>query len=646
MSSHLASFAPLVRRFNELMKKCGFVLHGEIDRVRLQQAPRSARRFSDILIAGFDGAHWADWFLLRTAVELAENATIVLDYPSEKLSRADELWIGSWEEAFGEAQPIATPRNPGDSLFSEAEMRGDTQPINFLVGADASEQADAIALTALRFLAQRDDARVGIIFAQRGVLPRLVSAELTRLGVPHNDGLAHFAPGIFETAEWDAWLELQASPRIASFLAFFNALTNRSEIFPDLRANEIERVLQNAHSEVLIDDLEVLREFCVGKNEDVVAAIHSLGQLPARARITEFLRRTEEACVRLGWTQHWIAIANHAGDWIGKLPSEFSRDLYLRWLSEIAATFALERSENGDHPYAPVQLLTVPQACGQEWSHLIFAGWNDGVWPPPATGEFAREEDIAAFNQKGFQLNQRVARRGRQGEGHISVREGHTFYLGPVEQRAIALRQFDALRHAATDEIALTASLVQEAEPERFWNPSELFTQLYLETTQRPLTQNAMRELQTSTRNWLESSAGLTSAKKSTAKDVQQTRVAYDQRRDPIAKSGKYDFAFISKPNRAPVFSATEFDRFISAPGLVWMKHYLGVKAVEDDAHIWNTSSGRWIHDWLKHLASGEEKTFSRLPSAAEIDQRVVAAANEKRAQDRSALSARRKTAA
>ena len=512
-------------------------------------------------------------------------------------------------------------------------MRGESRPINFFVGADAPEQASAIALTALRFLAQRDNARVGIVFAQRSALSRLVGAELTHLGVPHNDALAHFAPGIFETAEWRAWLELQASPRIASFLAFFNALTNRAEIFPDLRANEIEHVLQNAHSEVLIDDLEVLREFCADKHEVVTAAIHSLGQLPARATLAEFLRLTEAACARLGWRQHWIAIASHSGDWVEKIPAEFSRDLYLRWLSEIADTFALERSENGNHPYAPVHLLTVPQAYGQEWSHLIFAGWNDGVWPPPAAGEFAREEEIAAFNQKIFQLNQRAARQGRQGEGHISVREGHTFYLGPVEQRAIALRQFDALRRAATDEIALTASLVQEGEPERFWNPSELFTQLYLETTHQSLTQNAMRQLQASTRSWLEEFDGLTSSKKSATKDVQQTRIAHEQRRDPAAKSGEYDFAFVSKPNRRSVFSVSEFDRFISAPGLVWMKHYLGVKAVEDDAHIWNTSSGRWIHDWLKRLGTDNEKTFGRLPNADEIDQRVVAAANEKRTQ-------------
>ncbi len=629
----LPSFAALVRRLHHLMKTCGLSLPGEVDRERWRLREKSARKFSDILITGFDGAHWPQWLVLRTAGALAQNATVVLDYPSEKFSRADELWIGSWEEAFGEAQPIASAAKSGDSLFSEVEMRGDHRRVSFLVGADAPEQASAIALTAIRFLAQHEQARVGIVFAQAGALSRLVGAELARLGVPHNDGPAHFVPGIFESAEWRAWLQLQASPRVASFLAFYHALTNRTEIFPGLRANQIEDVLRYAHSEVLIDDLEILAEFCAGKNPDVAAAINSLGQLPARATLAEFLRHTETACLHLGWKEHWIAIANQTGDWAARIPAEFSRDLYLRWLGEVADTFAIERSPQGNHPYAPVQLLTVPQALGQEWSHLIFAGWNDGGWPRPPGGEFAREDEIAAFNESVFQRNQRATRRGRQGEGHVSIRDGHTFYLGPVEQRAIALRQFETLRQSASEEIALAASLVQEGEPERFWNPSELFTQIYLEATRRPLTQRAMRNLQTNTRAWLEKSLGLTSEKESAPAAVQQTRLAYDQRRDITAKSGIYDFAFPAKPNQAAIFSVSEFDRFISAPALVWMKHYLGVKAVEDDAHIWAASSGRWIHDWLRQVAEAGEKTFSRLPDANEIDRRVVAAARAKRAE-------------
>src|SRR5207248_11773748 len=100
----LPSFAPVVQRFNELLKKCGFVLPGEADRRRLQQAACDRREFSHVLITGFDGAHWAEWFLLRTAVELAENATIVLEEPRENFSDIDLCWIGSWEEVCGEAQ--------------------------------------------------------------------------------------------------------------------------------------------------------------------------------------------------------------------------------------------------------------------------------------------------------------------------------------------------------------------------------------------------------------------------------------------------------------------------------------------------------------------------------------------------------------
>src|SRR6266403_3961049 len=97
----LPSFAPVVQRFNELLKKCGFVLRGESDRNRWQQAACGSRQFSHLLICGFDGAHWAEWFLLRSAVELAKSATIVLEEPRENFSDVDLCWIGSWEEVCG-----------------------------------------------------------------------------------------------------------------------------------------------------------------------------------------------------------------------------------------------------------------------------------------------------------------------------------------------------------------------------------------------------------------------------------------------------------------------------------------------------------------------------------------------------------------
>src|SRR5262249_25326730 len=142
----LPSFAPVVQRFNELLTKCGFVLRGKTDRNRLQQGARGRRNFSHVLIIGFDGAHWTEWFLLRTAVELAQNATIVLEEPRENFSDIDLCWIGSWEEVCGEAQraPRATA-SLGDSLFSEIEMRGGVETakrFDFLIGANFFAQAE------------------------------------------------------------------------------------------------------------------------------------------------------------------------------------------------------------------------------------------------------------------------------------------------------------------------------------------------------------------------------------------------------------------------------------------------------------------------------------------------------------------------
>ncbi len=265
--------------------------------------------------------------------------------------------------------------------------------------------------------------------------------------------------------------------------------------------------------------------------------MNGLPFLPSRATLAEFLEQTCAALAHLGWKQHAIEIANANRDWPQRLGIKISRALFLRWLEETAATFGAERSPTGDHPYARVQLLTVAHAQNQEWSHLIFAGWNEGAWPPPAAGEFAREEEIRAFNRSVQHLNKRAARQGSQGEGHTSVRENHSLYLGPVEQRAIALRQFEALRRIRQRRAStLTASLVQEDAPERFWNPSECFTRLYLQIHRQPLTQAAMKDLQRTT-------ALLRVVTPSNA-DVQQTLIAFKARRDASKPAGEYDFAF------------------------------------------------------------------------------------------------------
>ena len=633
----LDAFESIVRRFREQLRICDFSLPGRFDRALFASSASAPKRFANLLLCGFDAAHWSSWFLLRAAINAAQTATVLLEYPRES-SEIDLAWIGSWEEMLGEARPAASPATGvNDTLFSEAEMRGVATPsasYSFLVGADAVEQSEAVALLCARFLAQKNCTRLGVLFGRPGPLPRLVAAALDRLDLPHYDGVGHLAPGLFEAEDWRAWLELQRSPRIDPLLRLINALPNATEVFPSLASSKIEHALRDAYAGLLIDDVEVLREFFAGQaGEDgqaIAQAINSLGLLPSSATLIQFLGFTENAFNRLGWKQRWWEINRQSVDWAENLTSKLSRSLFLRWLEEIGSSFALERGARGDHPYARVQLLTVPQACGQEWSHLIFAGWNEGAWPLPASGEFMREDEIDAFNRKVRQLNRRAARPGRYGEGHESIAEGHTLYLGPAEQRRIALRQFDSLCETATAEIALTASLVDDSAPERLWNPNELFTRLYQQTRRAPLTERAMAELEKTTRAWLASESQRSPQKEI---DVAQTRIAYDARRDPAAESGEYDFAFRGPAPVVPTLSVSDFENLLSAPALVWIKKYLGVRAPEEDASVWNSSTGKWIHDWLARIAGDSGKSFARLPAPGEIDDRICAAAREKRAE-------------
>jgi hypothetical protein len=633
----LDSFQPIVRRFREQLHACGFSLVAQFDREVLAQSPSRPPIFANVLIAGFDAAHWPWWFLLRAAVAAAEDATVLLEYPRENLSTIDACWIGSWEEALGEATPgSAAAVTRGDTLFTEAEMRGaDARraDFSFVVGADASEQAAAIALTCLRFLAEKNCARIGVVFPGAGSLSRLVASELSKLGLPHNDGFGHPVPGLFESAEWRAWLQLQRGPRVNSLLRFLSALENREKLFPEISLPTFERTLRSAHAEILIDDLDVLQKFCAAHDrpeaQNVAKAFQLIPFLPPRATLSEFLQATEHALSQLGWKQHWMEIANRALDWADKVEAVFSRTLFLRWLEEIASTFGAGRDLAGDHPYARVQLLTFAQAQGQEWSHLIFAGLNEGSWPPPERGEFAREEEIETFNRGIQQLNRRAAKQGSQGEGHTSVRENHSLYLGPSEQRQIALRQFHTLLESATEGIVIGASLVQESAPDRFWNPSELMSRLYQETSRRPLTQVTMNELQHATAVWLQPAR--MQVKPSQSEDVSQTRVAFEARRDPAQPSGVYDFALRSPRDPVPILSVSEFEALLKSPALVWLKKFLGVEGADDESNPWSAATGQWVHRWLANVGNaGAEKKFAPLPNAAEIDARIRAAAEQK----------------
>ena len=431
-------------------------------------------------------------------------------------------------------------------------------------------------------------------------------------------------------------MELQRTPRLNVLLRFLTALPADHALFAHVSRRRISDSLNRSLGELALDDLGLLVASARGrdaKGELVSGALAEILFLPDDASLSEFLQVTADAFNRLGWNERWREIEQRAGNWSAQVTATFSRTLFLQWLEETASSARITRDLIGQHPYARVQILTPAQAEDQTWSHLILAGLNEAAWPAATRGDFLPAAQIDELNRSVQKLNRAATRRGRQGEGHVTVRDGATLFLGAAQQRQLALAQFASLTESATHGLALAASLVQEATPERISNPSEFFIHLYHQVHGQPVSQTALRALREQTRRWVDAAALEPSPTLEQTPAVLQTRTAYSARRE-IAASGEYDFALRVPPNEIKPLSVSNTEALLKSPALIWMERYLGVAGAEDSTYVWNATVGKWTHEWLASIL-GPTETFTAFPAPDTIAPRILAAAERKRAEVR-----------
>src|SRR6267143_987629 len=616
----------IIQIFQGLVRQCEFKLVHEADRKALAAAKTAPPRFSHLLLIGFTAKHWPLWPLLQSAVFSANRATVVLEYPREQTRAADESWVGTWEENFDSAAPIADPPERSHPFVhlnqpavSEIDSANRKEP-QFLVGLNATEQAQAICAVALKFLAEKSCTRLGILFPRAGALARLVSEFLARSGIPHHDAIGHLTPGEFEQPAWNAWLHLQENHQLEPVLRFLEANPDSKD---GLSIHEVRENLRWAYRQILIDDINVLRDYCARQKGDekfvrIAKLLRSISFLPSKATLAQFLAETKSIFSKLKWDNHEIEQCSR--EWSAAPSAEFSRSIYLRWLKEILDSFTIARAPQAGHVYGRVHLLSYGEADGHEWSHLILAGLNQGEWPQ------SQRESGFLSDAEIVDLNARATRSGKQGEGHFALAKDKTFLLSAQDERQIALRQFGAALESAEHGLAITASLLQESAPERVWNPSELFSQAYFVARNAPLSQETIEMLQEKTSAWLKDQELFESAPAADA-EIDQTRIAYEARRTE-GEFGEYEFALREPIDREITLRATEWDKVVKTPALIWLKKYLGVENQEPDLNQWNAATGTWVHGWLAEIAASEEKnTFVDFPTGDEMCKRIARAA-------------------
>src|SRR5438093_11896804 len=120
----------IAARSEEQVRECGFTFVHDADRAALAH-PQPI--FSNLLLFGFDAAHWPLWPLLHGATLCAGEATIVLSDPRDDARDLDETWVGTWEETFGPAEVI--PATNGKSTGSSVEsLPVSSTNVHFVIG--------------------------------------------------------------------------------------------------------------------------------------------------------------------------------------------------------------------------------------------------------------------------------------------------------------------------------------------------------------------------------------------------------------------------------------------------------------------------------------------------------------------------------
>jgi len=618
----------IAARFEQRVHACGFTFIHDADRAALAHAQPL---LSNLLLFGFDAAHWPLWPLLHAATLSAEEATVVLSDPRDEARDLDETWIGTWEETFGPAEVIPAI-NGGATASSVESLPIPASNVHFVIGRDTTQQARAIVALAAKFLADPHCERLGILFSGPGALPRLVATFLESAGIAHNEGIAHLAPSAFDDDAWRAWLELQQTPRLKPLFRLLRVIEGR--IFDGLSVLQIEETLRRAYNDILIDDIELLRDYCANGSDlrpgnAVARELEKIQVLPENASLAEFLSYTRTIFSKLRWREHWNELERLSRNWSDLLAGNFSKSSYLRWLRELLGAPTLERDDLGSHPYARVHLLAYGNAQGQPWSHLIFAGLNDEAWP--ALNDelaFIRDEQIDELNRQNKTLNRRASKRGRQGEGHWSVREGKTLLLGRNGQRQICRRQLFNLMESVSAGIAASASLYSEALPSRIANPSEFFSWLYFNTHGRGVSQQTLHSLEQQTRDWLKDWSPV-DAQKVDSISVGRTGYAFDARRQ-LRPAGEYEFALRRQPDREKSLRVTQWEQALRWPAIVWMAIFLGVEPDDDSGDAWAVATGQWVHRWLADsVRNGGQRKFIGVDRADEIRERIWKEARE-----------------
>ncbi len=611
------ALAAVLKQFSKMLPNCRLTPVQAADRALQTAAAKTEPLLERLLLLGFSGEHWALWPLLQAAVHSARQRLLCLGWPRLKAEGIDQLWQASWEQVLNCEAELVPPDSKASADFvalaehleNPEHAPGDflSDRVHFLMGRTFIQEAQALGLRVAQTLCTHGDAQVAVLLPGPGPLARELGLCLDQLELPHFDHLGYTAPVYDDLDRWLAWLAFQRHPRLIPLLAWLKTHSKLLEPLA-LTESELHATLQKAYNMTLSDDLKVLAAWLEHQNnilaQTVAGFLQQLAILPESAPLSEFLVRSEHILSGLGWEQRALWLREHSMDLSAAGQILCQRSVFVHWLGEVCAQNQRRRHPSGQHPYARVHLLTYAQAEGQPWTHVIFAGLNEGQCPPA-------QNDLDFLNADAIQAaNARQCRSGSQGVGHQIVPATGGWILDAASQRAVLQRKFLNILESASEHLSLSAALLKADAMDRPWQASDWYAKLFTAVEKKPLDAAALQGLAAQTHAWLETHKTLWPHPASTDRDpasIAAASSAYRQRQDPDQAFGPYEFALSMPPETPLTLSCKEWQDALRQPALVFLKRVLHVSAQTDFAAEDRSALciGTWVHQWL-HAACVE----------------------------------------
>lgn len=580
--------------FESELARLGFQTPHQADRsllknVGLQQTPI----FDSLFLYGFSAAHWSLFSLLNVAVKASLRADIC--FPQTQSCKADEVWMGTWEECFGVARWLPEESSSGplkedvEAFLSNRSSRDAGTYIR--IAKTLKAEVDVILAQILSFLSQENCERLGVVFVGRSTLAREVAVRLMEEKIPHHDTIGYVPRGVPGQILFDRWISFQEDASYTTFLNWINTLRTSMKVSAQ-QTQFIRDVMSTVFIQVRTGDFAVLKAE-MSSNPEIRDLLNEIGTLlPECATFRTFTDKALATLRYCGWGEGSDRLEVYAQPFQDTLQTPISRRCFLEWLRKLLKGPDRRCSEFGCHPFSRVHLVSLQDASVQDWSHLILAGLSTvGDW------QLEQSESALIPDSEIARLNDRALQQGRHGEGHFIANPG--YMLSAAERRVHIQAELEELLSSGKSEIALTACLA-DLKGTMGHSAGDLLSHLYWTKEGTLLSQERLNVLSESTEHWLASGKAKPLEPKPSVATTETLR-AWSARRCEDQPFGEFEYAFREPPPDGLEFSCKVWEQVLRQPASVWLEHVLGVRKYRSAAEQEESALalGTWVHDWL-----------------------------------------------